>query len=316
MLLIGDLHIMDRTVVQFREFESFLFKFLEGHTVETIVLLGDVLHFHNKVDIGYMNDALCFIDRLRRICEVVIVAGNHDKINQEAFLEPNTWMNALKYWNRVTIVDTPILKDKVLYCPYVTAGRFAEALQDFNLDEVKLICCHQEFHGCRMSTYLSVNGDVVEAYPLIISGHIHKKQWLGDGKIFYPGTPYPTQHDESGGIIALVDLSSMKIEEISTEVIQKETMWLKVGEVDKDLVSDENIKYVIEGTREQLAAFRKSKIYKKLSLKSIIRFVVVADPSVPDARPRGTFEDHLRAAFARHDEPTQKYLQELKLRLL
>lgn len=166
-----------------------------------------------------------------------------------------------------------------------------------------------------MNHFTSVNGDVVEAYPLIISGHIHKRQWLKD-RVFYPGTPYPTQHDESGGIITLFDLASMKLEEISTEVLQKETILLKVEDVKASHVSDENIKYVIEGTREQLAAFRKSKIYKKLSAKSIVRFVAIADAVVPDTRPRGTFEDHLAEAFSRYDEPTQQYLQELKLRLL
>lgn len=317
-LLVGDLHIMDRTIVQFNEFSLFIFELIAERRPAKVVLLGDILHFHNKVDVNYLNVALGFIDRLRKECEVVLLAGNHDKINQEAFLQPNTWMNALKYWEKVQVVDFPVVVGEVLYCPHVPAGRFREALQKVSLSGVKVIFCHQEFKGCLMNHFQSVNGDDLsetEDFPLVISGHIHKKQRLGQ-RVFYPGTPYPTAHDESGGIVVLFHLDSLRTEEISTRITQKETITLRVVDLRDDLEASANIKYIIEGTRTELALFRKSKLHRRLSSKSIVRFSSLPDALLTRETSQGGFSEQLELAFLKYDEPTLSTLREMKLRLL
>ena len=59
-------------------------------------------------------------------------------INHDQFLTNNHWMNALKQWENVTIVDKVLhievdTKD-LLFCPFVAPGRFIEALETNNFE--------------------------------------------------------------------------------------------------------------------------------------------------------------------------------------
>ena len=38
----------------------------------------------------------------------LLLVGNHDYINNQQFLTNNHWMNAMKDWNNVTIIDKVI----------------------------------------------------------------------------------------------------------------------------------------------------------------------------------------------------------------
>ena len=72
---------------------------------DLIVLLGDILHDHERLHTLALNRALDFINKLRNISKVFVLVGNHDMINHDQFLSDQHWMNALKQWDNVCIVD-------------------------------------------------------------------------------------------------------------------------------------------------------------------------------------------------------------------
>ena len=100
---------------------------------DIIVLLGDLLHTHEKIHTAPLNKALEFIDSMRKIAYVFVLVGNHDYINAVQFLTENNWLNSLKEWDNVTIVDKVIThihhQNKIVLLPYVHPGRFEEALR-------------------------------------------------------------------------------------------------------------------------------------------------------------------------------------------
>ena len=96
-----------------------------------------------------------------------ILVGNHDYISNTQFLTTNHWMNAMKEWKNVVIVDKVIQQNindlSFVFVPYVFPGRFQEALNTIHIDGINKISCifaHQEFKGCKLGAILSDIGDV------------------------------------------------------------------------------------------------------------------------------------------------------------
>ena len=55
---------------------------------------------------------------MSEISTTYILVGNHDLINNQQFLSTNHWMNALKDWPNIFIVDKPTTlsnKSKIIF---------------------------------------------------------------------------------------------------------------------------------------------------------------------------------------------------------
>ena len=168
-----------------------------------IVVLGDLLHEHERIHTITLNKAYGYIDRLRMLAKTFILIGNHDMINNQQFLNENHWMNGMKEWENVTIVDkvkSYEIKGKIFYfCPYVPPGRFVEALNTSGKEWEKCdgIFAHQEFYGCKMGAIESVEGDKWSLeHPNVISGHIHSNQTI-QKNVYYPGAAMQHAFGES-----------------------------------------------------------------------------------------------------------------------
>jgi len=193
-LFIGDVHVKHCNLSAFEKLLSKM-RLLKEEEVEidVVVVAGDILDTHEKVDVQLLNRAYDLIRVARDTAKsgVYVLVGNHDYINNHQFLTTNHWMNGLKEWDRVTVVDerpvfiTPLF----LACPYVYPGRFREALSSVSLDGVVAVFAHQEFKGCYMGAINSTTGDDWSDadLPIVISGHIHERQSVGE-KVFYPGS--------------------------------------------------------------------------------------------------------------------------------
>lgn len=192
ILYITDLHIRIRNLEEISE----LIQAIETcKNVSLIVIGGDVL---NK---KYINKA-CFdeAERLIRVCSKVamtyVLVGNHDYIDDSQFLTDKHWMNHIKKWPNVVIVDTvtTIMCGFQITCvPYVPKGRLIEALDNSNKEtktsweESCLVFAHQEIRGCNLGKSISYEGDKWDPlYPTLISGHIHDRQTVNKN-VIYPG---------------------------------------------------------------------------------------------------------------------------------
>ena len=133
-LLIGDPHFRKDNIDSVRVFVQFVLQLVNNptpsrsDTINRVVIMGDFLDKFGNVFTPVRNEAEKFVHLLREHVDVVILVGNHDYPNNFQFCNDTHWMNALKEWDRVTIVDYPIIIDGEVYCPYVPKGRFKEAL--------------------------------------------------------------------------------------------------------------------------------------------------------------------------------------------
>ena len=245
-----------------------------------IVIAGDILHDHERLHTMALNKAYEFINKLRKLSPTYILLGNHDYYNNQQYLTTNHWMNGLKEWHNVTIIDKVVVKqidnNIFTFVPYVPPGRFEECLVDSALEWEESICifAHQEFCGCKMGSIISTEGDKWPIdYPDIISGHIHSKQKPQDN-IYYPGSAVQIAFGESEkNIISCLNFDDdrYKVEEVDLKLPRKKIVYLDVMEVDDYKVkkSDDKIKLTLSGNHNEFKAFKKTKKYKDLLSENI-----------------------------------------------
>lgn len=291
VLTIGDPHFridnLDDISVYIARIESLV----KNEKPNFVVILGDLLHCHERVHTTVLNKAYTFINKLRKHCPVYILVGNHDYINNSQFLSDNHWMNAMKEWDNVSIVDKGMVYDtrfgKFIFCPYVFPGKFMEAMNiiDPEWKTARSIFCHQEFYGCKMGSIVSVDGDKWDLdNPFIISGHIHDKQRIQDN-IFYTGSSIQHAFGESHEkTITLCHFSNnIVFESVDLNLPRKKILYM-----DMDKISTFNppntsnkLRITLSGTYEEFKVFRKSKKYKELiekNIKVVYRHKMVEDP--------------------------------------
>ena len=188
ILYITDLHIK---IKNFNEIHYLKDAIKASRNVSLVIIGGDVINnrFTNKCCYDEAKDLI-------RVCSKVamtyVLVGNHDYVDKNQFLTDKHWMNNLKNWPNVIIVDTvtTIMCGFQITCvPYVPNGRLVEALNISGTPwkDSRLIFAHQEIKGCRIGKKISSVGDFWDSsYPTLISGHIHDEQKVNNN-VIYPG---------------------------------------------------------------------------------------------------------------------------------
>lgn len=289
ILAIGDQHFTTKNIPEIETFIDVVTKIAKEKKPSLIVLLGDLLHTHEKINTIVLNKAYEFVKNMRDIALTYIIVGNHDYINASQFLTDNHWLNGLKEWRNVIVVDKIIhhrMDDGKLlvFSPYVEPNRFVEAL-DTTKDwkDAELIFCHQEFFGCNMNgNYVSDQGKWDKSFPQVVSGHIHTRQHL-QNNIYYTGSSMETEwKDEVEGgdgndtynSIAFItfDEGGRSIEEIDLKLNRKLKIHMKLEDLDTFVVpaTEDKIKIQISGIPyEEFETLKKSSKYKELLDKDI-----------------------------------------------
>lgn len=289
ILFIGDIHIKFNNLKEIKILEN---KILEiAYPITFIVIAGDVLDTHEKINTQLLNKAYNFIQTCRCKAPVYVLVGNHDYINNQQFLTSNHWMNGLKEWSNIYVVDQPMYYDngKYLFMPYVPVGRFIDALtlSDKKFDWKKCVCifAHQEMKNCKMGPIQSIEGDEWDLqWPLLISGHIHERQ-IVQKNILYPGSAinHSFGNDNQGlSLISFSDNGDLSEIEIDIGLEKKIIIYEKLDSVEKRLNQiTKNNKLSLEGDLKDIASFKKTKTYKTLIDKQIkVVFRVKSDESV------------------------------------
>jgi len=279
VLLISDVHFKHNNSME----SNVLFQTLQNleDTYDFAVLAGDVLDTHERIDCQLMNRAYELVRILKTKTRVYICVGNHDMINNQQFLTTNHWMNGMKEWYNVTIVDTPIMNDKFVFTPYVYPGRFVEALNTIrDWKSAYCIFAHQEIKGCKMGAFVSEEGDEwCLDYPHVISGHIHERQ-RPQVNVFYPGSVLThafggnAEEDQGLSIFTFTDRNVYSEKRISLGLSPKKTVHVKVGQAIKLKQLNPNTRIVLVGTPDQIAEHKnckQSEIIKKRGAKLVYR---------------------------------------------
>lgn len=280
ILAIGDPHFRMDNMHELDTFIERIANLIKEQNIDITVILGDLLHNHEKLHTLELNKAYDFIERVRDLTPVYCIVGNHDYINDKQFLSQNHWMNAMKRWDNVTVVDCAMSVvteyGVLLFSPYVPPGRLEEALNTIDdWKDASMVFCHQEFKGCSMNAITSEEGDEwpIEN-PFVISGHIHDRQRLQDN-IYYPGSSLHHAFSENANktvTIARLGGEKIFIENISLGMAKKKTIHMDVDdmyEYTHNPDSKQEIKIKVSGNYEDYKLFVKSKKYTQLINKNI-----------------------------------------------
>jgi DNA repair exonuclease SbcCD nuclease subunit len=202
ILCIGDPHFKHDNVIEtdlmFKEIE----KILKETIFDFVVVLGDILHKHDKIDMDPLNRAIKFLKMIRDLSKnLYIIIGNHDRCNNNDFLTDKHPFCSLKDWNDTTVVDKVVKMSinemNFCFCPYVPVGRYYEALEDIKFSEFCCFFSHQEFMGCKINLLTKSEADEWKLeYPMNISGHIHDYE-IVQQNLIYTGTPFQNNSNDS-----------------------------------------------------------------------------------------------------------------------
>ena len=249
-LVVGDVHIRIDNLEEIQRFIIKLEETIRIHTPNFIVLLGDVLHTHERIHTSCLQAA----EELFRMCtkytSTYVLVGNHDYISNSQFLTSHHWMTPFKAWPNLTIVDHVVSftheSNRFVACPYVPDGRFVEALSTYSeWMNADLIFGHQTLDGVHMGAIKCENVEEwLPTYPMLCSGHIHDKQEV-QPNLYYTGTPFQQAFGEK----------------------RNKSIVLFTVE-DGISVKQETVRLTIRGTREECRVFKKSNAYQDLSSKA------------------------------------------------
>ena len=278
IICIGDVHFMIENIPEVDIFIEKMEQLIRDVKPNIIVILGDVLHTHERIHVTPLNRAYDFIRKMSLFTKTFVLVGNHDFENNQVYLSENHWMNGMKYWKNVTIVDKvhvyEVNKMKFIFSPYVFPGRFIEALNTCETDwkDGKCIFAHQEFRGAKMGSIISSEGDQWSLdYPQVVSGHIHSRQIIQDN-IYYTGSAMQHAFGESEhNIIACLtfscDTKKYQLREVDLKLPRKRILYKEVGDMDEFLINkttEDKIKITVNGSYEEFKAFKKTKKYKEI----------------------------------------------------
>ena len=280
IICIGDPHIQVSNFIEVEQLHNKVEELLDELKPDLVVILGDVLHTHEKIHSMAMNRACSFIDMVRKRSRTFLLVGNHDAYSNQIFLSDDHWMNQLKEWDNLTVVDKPMTLDTpagiLLFVPYVYPGRFFEALDTVpSWKKSRCIFAHQEFAGCKMGAIVSEIGDQwSEDFPDVISGHIHSNQRINN--VYYPGASLQQAFGESErNIIAYTDFVEHEkgyvLEEIDLGLPRKKTIYADISEMDDIKIpnGEDKIRITVSGDHNDFKTFKKTKQYKDLIDKDV-----------------------------------------------
>jgi hypothetical protein len=284
ILLIGDTHFKVDNALESDDFISKCLDYVdtEKENLDLVVLLGDILDTHEKINLLPFYRATNFIINLSKLVKTFVLIGNHDRLNNAVFLTDEHPFIGLKEHNpNLLIVDEVVEYLDMLFVPYVPKGKFMKALHtvypppdpknpdpdnEFNLGNYSVVFAHQEFIGAKMLDYESQDGDYWSLdNPPVYSGHIHQYQRLRN--VIYVGTPFQTSFtdDDNKRLMLLTLDEDIQEERIELPLVKKRQITINVKDVSSYEIDEDYItRLIIEGEDK---AIRKVILNKDIAQK-------------------------------------------------
>jgi DNA repair exonuclease SbcCD nuclease subunit len=217
----GDIHIrnnrrMDEYKTKLQWFIDKCTKFCKEHNPEEvrIVVAGDIVHSKTELSPECYTMVSWFFNELDNICKTIVIAGNHDKIQNFDRLDPLTAIFNMCNFKQVYFLDMEtgyasdcFSDDNVIWCLYSCFDNFAKppikeaAISSPNSALIGLF--HGELTSSKTDTgYVSSEG-IDPSYfadvDFALMGHIHKRQCIDyEGtKLVYCGSLVQQDHGEN-----------------------------------------------------------------------------------------------------------------------
>lgn len=300
-LCIGDIHIQPKN---FKDVDILL-KELENHLIKEkydyIVVMGDSLHCHRRIDSECLTKATEYFLLLDKYSPVYIICGNHDFTSNSQYLTNKHWLNPFKTSkHRFTVVDDVVDRTingyRVIFVPYVPDGMFHKALceklgddyyhESKNHYKPSIIFGHQMFNGVclgGLDKFMTAEDWIYDIQ--VVSGHIHNKQTISIPKskrtIYYTGSSLQHMFGETEDkTVASITLNKddIKIEEIRFNLPIRKIINCGINEIENKLNTLDSdklksgmlkIRCSIKGNPDEYKSFMKTKLYRDYEKKGI-----------------------------------------------
>src|SRR3990167_6740571 len=135
IIVIGDVHFMLRNRIDTSLAHKRILNIIQLTRPDFVVVLGDVMHEHNKMEIVNHVHAMDFLHDICILCPLYIIVGNHDRVNNSVYCDRYHPFTACHWWPNTRVADKPISdiinNNLYVFVPYVHPGRFIEALNEF-----------------------------------------------------------------------------------------------------------------------------------------------------------------------------------------
>ena len=252
-LVIGDIHANEGNKHKVEK----LLNFIEGYGLPTI-FLGDQLDKRGYVEISCLNLFYNFFKQ--SLLKHLILVGNHDFSTADC-LEHS--MHPLRYLESVTVVDKPLRRGKVLLMPFQrNLDDFRRITNDFRGAEFLMF--HNGVNGFDYGSGLVADRELpiedLKQFKHAIGGHFHKYQKREN--LTYLGSPFSHTFGESNQnkYLGIFDDETGEMELIKTDFPKHVTTTLDLSKGDRLQVDEYDYnRIILRGTREQIAAFDKTK---------------------------------------------------------
>lgn len=179
-----------------------------------VVISGDLLH--SKTDISPEAYAMAswLLNCLDETCKTIVIAGNHDKIENNDRLDPLTAIFSMCNFKQTYYLDKELnyqsgclIDDNIIWCLYSSFDNFNKP----NIDEIKISNPDSVyiglFHGevkssktdAGYQSSIGFDASYFDGLNFCLMGHIHKRQTIDyEGiKLVYPGSLIQQDHGEN-----------------------------------------------------------------------------------------------------------------------
>lgn len=337
VLALGDAHFTKNNILQVEEYLKSLSEYLDAHEseIDIVISMGDVLHTMSRLDIPPLNLAVKYF-RLFHKKPLYLIVGNHDMISNWVFLTEDHWLNAIKYWPNVKVIDNVLVEKikgcRIVFCPYVPDGRMIEALntRKGEWEDSDAIFSHVSIKGANTGNMIMKDCDEWKSeYPPLISGHIHLPQKIGSN-MYYTGSIMQVTTDEPPNkrIFSINiqpqsvgSINNLTVNEIDLHLQRRERLYVEMEDIeDFKMPAEQNVKYTLylRANRDDFRTFLKGATYQRIlklpqldrgeeSIKFIARKEEINDSKQRVKSLQGTqvkrFDDLLRQSIEEENDP-------------
>lgn len=234
-----------------------IIRICKEENIDRIVFCGDLYGPVGDNLSTQTQAAVCeFIDKLRKVVPVDLLVGNHDQSTTTNYKNVHKLI-PFKYFENVTVYDTPTIVDNFVYMPYCTSDEYATSvLENIENKQDKIIFSHLELGGISLGndieTTHGVHLDLLSKFKVTFQGHYHSGNSYGKN-IYVIGSTQRLSFKDPGKArnnIILYDTNSNKVQRRSFECPD----WLTFTDdnIDQILTADLNSYVKVEVTSDVL----------------------------------------------------------------
>ena len=187
--------------------------------IDRIVFCGDLYQAVGDNLSTQTQSAVCeFVEKISKIKPLDMLVGNHDLSGTTNFKAVHKLI-PFKYFDNVTVYDSPVEKDGIVYMPYCTSDEYATTvLENIKDKKNKVVFSHLELKGINLGngieTTHGVPLDLLLQFKMTIQGHYHGSSSYGPNITVIGSTQRLSFKDpgKSRNNIIIYDTATNKVE--------------------------------------------------------------------------------------------------------